>query len=39
MTFEERFEFNNPTTIEIATKMKQENIPSYEEYYFMYLDK
>lgn len=25
--------------IEIATKMKQENIPSYEEYYFMYLDK
>ena len=25
--------------IDIATKMKQENISSYEEYYFMYLDK
>lgn len=25
--------------IEIATKMKNENISSYEEYYFMYLDK
>lgn len=25
--------------IEIATQMKQENISSYEEYYFMYLDK
>ena len=25
--------------IEIATQMKKENISSYEEYYFMYLDK
>ena len=25
--------------VEIATKMKNENISSYEEYYFMYLDK
>lgn len=25
--------------IEIATQMKNENITSYEEYYFMYLDK
>ena len=25
--------------VEIATKMKEENISSYEEYYFMYLDK
>ena len=25
--------------IDIATKMKEENINSYEEYYFMYLDK
>lgn len=25
--------------VEIATKMKEENINSYEEYYFMYLDK
>ena len=25
--------------IEIATQMKNENISSYEEYYFMYLDK
>lgn len=25
--------------VDIATKMKEENINSYEEYYFMYLDK
>ena len=25
--------------IKIATEMKEKNIGSYEEYYFMYLDK